>query len=125
MASEPNDAKMTPRPLSPHLQVYRWQWTMAMSILHRLTGIALAVGTLLLTWWLVAAALGPEAYATARTHRPKVAMHGDCLPYSFDSELSGVVAALSSTMRMFRQAISCGCVKFFTPCTCKPSTPLE
>lgn len=65
MASEPSDAKSTPRPLSPHLQVYRWQWTMAMSILHRITGIALAVGTLLLAWWLVAAAIGPEAYAAA------------------------------------------------------------
>lgn len=51
------------RPLSPHLQIYRWQWTMALSILHRATGVALAVGTLLLTWWLVAAAVGPEAFA--------------------------------------------------------------
>lgn len=54
------------RPLSPHLQIYRWQWTMALSILHRATGVALTVGTLLLTWWLVAAAVGPEAYATAQ-----------------------------------------------------------
>lgn len=55
-----------PRPLSPHLQVYRWQLTMAMSILHRITGVALAVGTLLLVWWLLAAAAGPETYETAR-----------------------------------------------------------
>ncbi len=41
------------RPLSPHLQVYRFQWTMALSILHRITGVALVVGTLLLVWWLV------------------------------------------------------------------------
>ena len=54
------------RPLSPHLQVYRWQYTMLTSILHRATGIALTVGTLLLAWWLVAAASGPEAYATAQ-----------------------------------------------------------
>ena len=54
------------RPLSPHLQIYRWQWTMILSILHRATGIALAVGTLLLTWWLVAAAYGPEAFAAAQ-----------------------------------------------------------
>jgi succinate dehydrogenase / fumarate reductase, cytochrome b subunit len=54
------------RPLSPHLQVYRPQITSTLSILHRLTGIALAVGTLLLTWWLVAAAAGPEAFATAQ-----------------------------------------------------------
>ena len=42
------------RPLSPHLQVYRPQFTSALSIFHRITGIALAVGTLLLTYWLVA-----------------------------------------------------------------------
>lgn len=50
------------RPLSPHLQVYRWQLTMAMSILHRMAGAALAVGTLMVVWWLVAAATGEEAY---------------------------------------------------------------
>ena len=54
------------RPLSPHIQVYRWQITMTMSILHRATGIALAVGTLLLAYWLMAAAAGPEAFATAQ-----------------------------------------------------------
>ncbi|HEY9536657.1 MAG TPA: succinate dehydrogenase, cytochrome b556 subunit [Kiloniellaceae bacterium] len=54
------------RPLSPHLQVYRWQITMTLSILHRLTGIALAVGTLLLTYWLAAAATGPDAFAAAQ-----------------------------------------------------------
>jgi succinate dehydrogenase / fumarate reductase cytochrome b subunit len=51
-----------PRPLSPHLQVYRWQLTSVLSILHRGTGVALSVGTILLVWWLVAAAEGPEAY---------------------------------------------------------------
>ena len=54
------------RPLSPHLQVYRWQWTMALSILHRITGVALGVGSLLLVYWLTAAATGPEAYARAQ-----------------------------------------------------------
>jgi succinate dehydrogenase / fumarate reductase cytochrome b subunit len=54
------------RPLSPHLQVYRWQWTMALSILHRITGVALGVGSLLLVYWLAAAATGPEAYARAQ-----------------------------------------------------------
>lgn len=54
------------RPLSPHLQVYRPQITSMLSILHRLTGVALAVGTLLLTYWLVAAASGPGAFATAQ-----------------------------------------------------------
>lgn len=51
------------RPLSPHLQIYRWTWTMAMSVLHRVTGGALYLGTLLLAWWLIAAASGPKAYA--------------------------------------------------------------
>ncbi|MEO1194330.1 MAG: succinate dehydrogenase, cytochrome b556 subunit [Pseudomonadota bacterium] len=53
-------------PLSPHIQIYRWQWTMALSIAHRASGIALTVGTLLLVWWLVAAAAGPEAFQTAQ-----------------------------------------------------------
>ena len=54
------------RPLSPHLQVYRWQWTMALSILHRATGVALAVGTLLLVWWITAAAYGEASHAEAQ-----------------------------------------------------------
>src|SRR6516164_10900790 len=52
------------RPLSPHLRIYRLTLTMLMSIVHRITGIALYVGTLLLAWWLLAAASGPNAYAT-------------------------------------------------------------
>jgi succinate dehydrogenase / fumarate reductase cytochrome b subunit len=51
------------RPLSPHLQIYRPMLTMMMSIVHRITGAALYFGTLLLAWWLVAAAAGPNAYA--------------------------------------------------------------
>src|SRR5207248_9054549 len=51
------------RPLSPHLQTYRVTLTMALSIVHRATGIALYFGTLLLAWWLIAAASGPGAYA--------------------------------------------------------------
>jgi succinate dehydrogenase / fumarate reductase cytochrome b subunit len=50
------------RPLSPHLQIYRWPLTMATSILHRASGIALVLGSLLLAWWLIAAAAGPGAY---------------------------------------------------------------
>ena len=56
----------TARPLSPHLQVYRWQWTTALSVLHRATGVALGAGALLLAWWLLAAATGPEAFADVR-----------------------------------------------------------
>ncbi|MEK9969764.1 MAG: succinate dehydrogenase, cytochrome b556 subunit [Ferrovibrio sp.] len=51
------------RPLSPHLQIYRWPVTMATSILHRATGVGLSLGSLLLAWWLVAAAAGPDYYA--------------------------------------------------------------
>jgi succinate dehydrogenase / fumarate reductase, cytochrome b subunit len=52
------------RPLSPHLQIYRLTLTMLMSIVHRITGGALYVGTVLLAWWLIAAASDPNAYAT-------------------------------------------------------------
>jgi succinate dehydrogenase / fumarate reductase cytochrome b subunit len=55
------------RPLSPHLQIYRWPVTMATSILHRATGCGLAAGTLLLAWWLVAAAAGPDYYAMVQS----------------------------------------------------------
>lgn len=51
------------RPLSPHLQIYKPLINMTMSILHRLTGAALYFGTLLLAWWLVAAASGPAYFA--------------------------------------------------------------
>ena len=49
------------RPLSPHLQIYRWTITMAMSIFHRATGIANYAGMVLLVAWLGAAASGQEA----------------------------------------------------------------
>ena len=52
----------TSRPLSPHLQVYRWKLHMALSILHRATGVALGFGTLLIAWWILATAAGPDAY---------------------------------------------------------------
>jgi succinate dehydrogenase / fumarate reductase, cytochrome b subunit len=51
------------RPLSPHLQIYRWYFTMALSIAHRITGVGLALGLVLFTWWLLALASGPEAFA--------------------------------------------------------------
>lgn len=54
------------RPLSPHLQVYRPQLTSVLSFMHRFTGSGLAVGTLLLVYWLVAVASGPDAYETAQ-----------------------------------------------------------
>jgi succinate dehydrogenase / fumarate reductase, cytochrome b subunit len=60
-AKTPSDAT---RPLSPHLQIYRPTLTMMMSIVHRITGGALYVGTAFLAWWLLAVASGPTAYAT-------------------------------------------------------------
>ncbi|RYH12747.1 MAG: succinate dehydrogenase, cytochrome b556 subunit [Alphaproteobacteria bacterium] len=53
------------RPLSPHLTIWRWGPAMAVSILHRACGAGLAVGGgVIFVWWLLAAAMGPEAYAT-------------------------------------------------------------
>jgi succinate dehydrogenase cytochrome b subunit len=53
------------RPLSPHLQVYRWQVTNLLSIMHRMTGVALSLGAVVLVGWLVALASGPAAYDSA------------------------------------------------------------
>ena len=50
------------RPLSPHLQVYRFQITMVLSSLHRITGLLLTVGAVVFAWWLIALASGAEAY---------------------------------------------------------------
>lgn len=50
------------RPLSPHLQIYRFSPTMAASILHRITGAALYFGTLILAWWISAAAISPAYF---------------------------------------------------------------
>lgn len=52
----------TKRPTSPHLQVYSWSLEMALSIFHRATGVALGGGALLVTWWIIAIATGPDAY---------------------------------------------------------------
>src|SRR6202022_5185508 len=58
-----SDIKAVERPLSPHLSIYKPTLTMLMSIAHRITGFGLYFGTLLLAWWLLAAASGPNAYA--------------------------------------------------------------
>lgn len=59
------DNLATRRPLSPHLSIYRPMLTMLMSIAHRVTGAALYLGTILLVWYLLAAALGGAPFATA------------------------------------------------------------
>lgn len=56
---------MRSRPLSPHASVYRFQYTMIGSFTHRVTGVAMAVGLLVLVGWLTAAANGADAYAAA------------------------------------------------------------
>ena len=55
-----NEAK---RPVSPHLQVYRWQLHMVTSAMHRVTGLLLSLGAVVLTIWLLAVASGADAYA--------------------------------------------------------------
>lgn len=63
MFGRSSDGKTVRRPLSPHLQIYKPQLTSGLSIFHRITGCAVGVGTLLLVWWLVAAATSDNAYA--------------------------------------------------------------
>lgn len=59
------EANQGNRPLSPHLQIYRPQLTSITSILTRITGNALIVATILVVWWLLAAATGPDYFALA------------------------------------------------------------
>lgn len=59
------DVNRGDRPLSPHLSIYRPQWTWVPSITHRATGVFLALGAALASWWLLAAATGPEYFAVA------------------------------------------------------------
>lgn len=63
MVAHTSEGELVRRPLSPHLQVYAPQLSSVLSILNRVTGIAISVGTLLLVWWLAAAAAGPAAFA--------------------------------------------------------------
>lgn len=55
---------MNQQPLSPHLQVYRWQITMMLSIAHRMTGVVSTIGLLVLSIWLVALSMGEQVYQT-------------------------------------------------------------
>lgn len=63
--TSPEGGALKQRPLSPHLSIYKPIPTMVMSILHRVTGAALYFGTILVAWWLLAAASGAQAYETA------------------------------------------------------------
>jgi len=64
MAANPQRPVASTRPLSPHLTIYRWPVTMMTSITHRATGMAMAVGALVLAWWLISISNGPEGYAS-------------------------------------------------------------
>ena len=75
-----------PRPLSPHLQIYRPQISSVLSILHRATGIALGVGMLVLCWWILAAADGSDAY--------------DCF-HKFATSLVGQIMLIGWTWALF------------------------
>jgi succinate dehydrogenase / fumarate reductase cytochrome b subunit len=63
MAETATATRHKERPRSPHLQIYRWPVTMLTSILHRMTGVAMGAGLVLVAWWLIATASGPSAYA--------------------------------------------------------------
>lgn len=62
MVARNSDGKLVRRPLSPHVQVYRWPLSMALSITHRITGVGLGIGTLLLTGWLLTAATSESGF---------------------------------------------------------------
>jgi len=65
MSDTTDQVGLKERPLSPHLSIYKPIPTMVMSILHRITGAALYFGTILVAWWLIAAASGEAAFETA------------------------------------------------------------
>jgi len=62
MADNPQSPPVRERPLSPFLSIYKWPITMATSITHRATGVALSVGMILVAWALIALASGPDMY---------------------------------------------------------------
>jgi succinate dehydrogenase / fumarate reductase cytochrome b subunit len=62
MVARNSEGKLVRRPLSPHVQVYRWPISMALSITHRVTGVGLGIGTLLLTCWLLTAATSEASF---------------------------------------------------------------
>lgn len=66
MIARTSDGTLTNRPLSPHLQIYKWPVSMALSIGHRVTGVGVSVGALLMTWWLVAGAASESAFAAVQ-----------------------------------------------------------
>jgi succinate dehydrogenase / fumarate reductase cytochrome b subunit len=76
---------MPQRPLSPHLGVYKFMYTMTLSILHRITGVAASAGFLLFVWWLMALATGHDSYQELMSllHAPVVKLLLAGLTFSF------------------------------------------
>jgi len=62
MAETPQRPVASTRPLSPHMTIYRWPVTMMTSITHRITGVGLSLGAVILAWWLVCISNGPEGW---------------------------------------------------------------
>jgi len=86
------------RPLSPHLQIWRWGPHMLVSILHRVTGSGMAtVGTLLLVWWLAALAGGAESYAT---------FQGVFTTDTGSLNVLGLVVAVGLTLSLFQHMMT-------------------
>lgn len=66
MIARTSDGRLISRPLSPHIQIYRWPVSMVLSILHRVSGCVLGIGTLLLTSWILSVATSPNAFAAVQ-----------------------------------------------------------
>jgi succinate dehydrogenase / fumarate reductase, cytochrome b subunit len=103
-------ASTRPRPLSPHLTIWRWGPAMAVSILHRASGIALSIaGLAILAWWLMALAQGPEAYAlfTKAAHSPLGLVVLVGLTWSFFQHLlSGIRHLVTDTGAAFELGVN-------------------
>jgi succinate dehydrogenase / fumarate reductase cytochrome b subunit len=86
------------RPLSPHLTIWKWGPHMAVSIIHRVTGSGMAtVGAVLLVWWLVALASGPDAYESFRE------------PFTYQSgelNILGYLFGIGLTLTLFQHMAS-------------------
>lgn len=107
------------RPLSPHLQIYRWQLTMGLSILHRMTGFGLAIGAVVLTWWLLAAISGEtdfmKFHEVARHPLGKFAIFGWVWAFTFHF-LNGIRHLVWDTGRWLdlKSAYASGWFVFFS-----------
>ncbi len=92
------------RPLSPHLQVYKWGPHMTVSILHRVSGFILAsAGALTLVWWLMAISMGPEAYESFRAY-VVAAPEGDS--FAFASNIFFRLLGVAVTWGFFQHLFS-------------------